>query len=31
MKKINFTCPHCGEHTLIAEQSAAQNRGGKKG
>lgn len=20
MKKINFTCPHCGEHTLIAEQ-----------
>lgn len=20
MKKINFTCPHCGEHTLIAER-----------
>lgn len=20
MKKINFTCPHCGGHTLIAER-----------
>lgn len=20
MKKLNFTCPHCGEHTLIAEK-----------
>lgn len=20
MKKLNFTCPHCGEHTLIAER-----------